>query len=53
MIHEAIPHPQALAAAAAAGSGEPVRMSHLATAAQGEYAKIERPLSEADLRGRR
>ena len=39
------------AAFLAAGSGEPVRMSHLATAAQGEYAKIERPLSEADLRG--
>jgi ATP-dependent 26S proteasome regulatory subunit len=39
------------AAFLAAESGEPVRMSHLARAARGEYAKMERPLNEADLRG--
>ena len=35
----------------AADAGEPVRMKHLAAAARGEYAKLEKPLSEADLRG--
>lgn len=35
----------------AADSGEPVRMKHLVAAARGEYAKLEKPLSEADLRG--
>jgi hypothetical protein len=39
------------AAFLAADSREPVRMKHLATAARGEYAKLEKPLSEADLRG--
>jgi hypothetical protein len=39
------------AAFLAAETGEPVRMSHLARAARGEYAKLERPLNEADLRG--
>jgi hypothetical protein len=39
------------AAFMAAESGGPVRMSHLAQAARGEYAKLERPLNEADLRG--
>jgi len=39
------------AAFLAAESGQPVRMSHLARAARGEYAKLERPLNEADLRG--
>ena len=39
------------AAFMAAESGGPVGMSHLAQAARGEYAKLERPLNEADLRG--
>src|SRR5205807_3780897 len=34
-----------------ADSSEPVRMKHLAAAARSEYAKLEKPLSEADLRG--
>jgi SpoVK/Ycf46/Vps4 family AAA+-type ATPase len=39
------------AAFLAAQGGEPVRMSHLAQAARSEFAKLERPLNEADLRG--
>jgi hypothetical protein len=39
------------AAFLAADSSEPVRMKHLAAAARGEYAKLEKPLSENDLRG--
>jgi len=39
------------AAFCAADSSEPVRMKHLAAAARSEYAKLEKPLSEADLRG--
>ncbi len=39
------------AAFLAADSRQPVRMKHLAAAARGEYAKLEKPLSEADLRG--
>jgi SpoVK/Ycf46/Vps4 family AAA+-type ATPase len=35
----------------AADSGEPVRMKHLRAAARSEYAKLEKPLSENDLRG--
>ncbi len=35
----------------AADGGEPVRMKHLRAAARGEYAKLEKPLSENDLRG--
>ena len=42
----------ALAASfSAAESGGPVRMAHLLAAARGECAKLERPLSEADVRG--
>jgi AAA+ superfamily predicted ATPase len=39
------------AAFLAAEAGEPVRMSHLAAAARSEFAKIEKPLAEADLGG--
>jgi SpoVK/Ycf46/Vps4 family AAA+-type ATPase len=39
------------AAFLAADAGESVRMSHLARTARGEFAKMERPLNEADLRG--
>jgi len=35
----------------AADAGEPVRMRHLLRAAQVEYAKLERPLNEAELGG--
>lgn len=35
----------------AADAGEAVQMKHLAAAAQGEYAKLEKPLSESDLGG--
>ena len=31
--------------------GEPVRMAHLLRAARGEYAKLERPLTEAEIAG--
>src|SRR6185436_16044199 len=42
----------ALAAAfLAAEEGTPVRMTHLLRAAQGELMKIERPLSDAEVRG--
>ena len=42
----------ALAAAfLAADEDSPVRMAHLLRAARGELAKIERPLSEAEVRG--
>jgi hypothetical protein len=42
----------ALAAAfLAADEGAPVRMAHLLRAARGELAKIERPLSESEVRG--
>jgi len=33
----------------AAEAGEPVRMIHLREAAKGEYAKLERPLTEAEV----
>jgi hypothetical protein len=36
------------AAFLAADRGEPVRMSHLLTAARSEYAKLERPLTQAE-----
>jgi hypothetical protein len=39
------------AAFLAAGAGEPVRMSHLLRAAQGEYAKLEKPLTDAEVAG--
>lgn len=39
------------AAFLAAGAGEPVRMSHLLTAARHEFTKIERPLTEAETAG--
>jgi len=35
----------------AADRGEPVGMQHLLEAARGEYAKLERPLTEAESRG--
>ena len=35
----------------AADRGEPIRMDHLAEAARTEYAKLEQPLSDAELRG--
>lgn len=38
------------AAFRAADAGEPVRMSHLLRAAVSEYVKLERPLTEADVR---
>jgi SpoVK/Ycf46/Vps4 family AAA+-type ATPase len=36
------------AAFLAADAGEPVRMSHLMTATRGEYAKLERPLTQTE-----
>ena len=39
------------AAFLAADAGEPVRMTHLLQAARSEYAKIEKPLPEAEIRG--
>ena len=39
------------AAFAAARAGEPVQMIHLLEAAQYEYAKLEKPLTEAEIRG--
>ena len=39
------------AAFLAADSGEPVRMSHLLRATRSEYAKIERPLTDAEIGG--
>ena len=39
------------AAFLAAERGEPIAMSHIAGAARSEYAKIERPLGEAELGG--
>ena len=35
----------------AADDGEPVGMRHLLRAARSEYAKLERPLSEAEIGG--
>lgn len=39
------------AAFAAAGAGEPVTMAHILGAARQEYAKLERPLTDAETRG--
>jgi SpoVK/Ycf46/Vps4 family AAA+-type ATPase len=39
------------AAFLAAESGQPVRMTHLREAAKSEYAKLERPLTETEIRG--
>lgn len=39
------------AAFIAASAGEPIRMSHILTAAQGEYTKIERTLTGAEVKG--
>ncbi|HEX8291581.1 MAG TPA: ATP-binding protein [Pyrinomonadaceae bacterium] len=39
------------AAFLAAHAGEPVRMAHLLRAARGEYAKLEKPLTEAEIGG--
>jgi SpoVK/Ycf46/Vps4 family AAA+-type ATPase len=39
------------AAFLAADAGEPVRMAHLLRAARSEYAKIEKPLNEAEIGG--
>jgi len=39
------------AAFLAADAGEPVRMSHLLAAIQAEYAKLEKPLTEAEVAG--
>ena len=39
------------AAFLAADADEPVRMAHLLRAARAEYAKLERPLSDADIGG--
>lgn len=39
------------AAFLAAESGEPVRMHHLLRATQSEYAKLEKPLSDGEVRG--
>jgi ATP-dependent 26S proteasome regulatory subunit len=39
------------AAFLAAHTGEPVRMTHLLQAARSEYAKLEKPLAEAESRG--
>jgi hypothetical protein len=39
------------AAFLAAGAGEPVRMAHVERAARSEYAKLERPLTQAELAG--
>ena len=39
------------AAFLAAEAGEPVRMTHLARAVHGEFAKIEKPVPEAEISG--
>jgi ATPase family associated with various cellular activities (AAA) len=39
------------AAFLAMGAGEPIRMSHLLEAARREYLKIEKPLTETEIRG--
>ncbi len=39
------------AAFLAADAGEPVRMVHLLRAARGEYQKLEKPLSDAEIKG--
>ncbi|EFH84855.1 ATP-binding protein [Ktedonobacter racemifer] len=39
------------AAFLAANAGEPVRMKHLVQAARGEYAKLEKPLTESEIGG--
>jgi hypothetical protein len=39
------------AAFLAADASEPVRMGHLLRAARGEYAKLERPLTEVEMGG--
>jgi ATPase family associated with various cellular activities (AAA) len=39
------------AAFLAADAGDPVRMAHLLHAARGEYAKLEKPLTEAEMGG--
>jgi hypothetical protein len=39
------------AAFAAADAGEPVRMAHLLHAARIEYAKLEKPLTDSEIRG--
>ncbi|MGZ8439045.1 MAG: ATP-binding protein, partial [Candidatus Limnocylindrales bacterium] len=39
------------AAFVAAGRAEPVGMAHIAEAARAEYAKLERPLTDAEMRG--
>jgi len=39
------------AAFLAADAGGPVSMTHLAQAARSEYAKLERPLSDAEIAG--
>jgi len=39
------------AAFLAVEAGEPIRMSHLLEAARGEYLKIEKPLTEPEIRG--
>ncbi|MBI2925764.1 MAG: ATP-binding protein [Verrucomicrobia bacterium] len=39
------------AAFLAADAGEPVRMGHLLRAARGEYAKLEKPLTESEIGG--
>ena len=38
------------AAFLAADAGEPVGMAHLLVAARGEYAKLEKPMSDAEFR---
>ncbi|HET7328223.1 MAG TPA: ATP-binding protein [Nocardioidaceae bacterium] len=40
-----------LAAFLAADAGEPVGMAHVLSAARAEYAKLERPLTDAEVRG--
>ena len=39
------------AAFLAADAGEPVRMAHLLRAARSEYAKLDQPLGETEVRG--
>jgi hypothetical protein len=39
------------AAFLAADAGEPVRMTHILTATRGEFAKLERPLSDVEIAG--
>jgi ATP-dependent 26S proteasome regulatory subunit len=39
------------AAFLAVEAGEPIRMNHLLEAARGEYLKIEKPLTEPEIRG--